>query len=120
MRTSRPVRITIGDDVLDGRLWDNPTASDLATLLPLTVAFRDLNQVEKIAPLSRALTTDGVPPGDDAEPGVIGYYAPSNDLVFYYENVGYWDGIVRIGELDGDIETLRAHTGSFTARVELA
>jgi hypothetical protein len=114
------VRITIGDDVVEGRLWDNPTARDLATLLPLTLEFRDLNDVEKVAQLSRALTTDGVPRGDDAAPGVIGYYAPSRDLVLYYGNVGYWDGIVRIGELEGDPDVLRAQTGPFSATVELA
>ena len=31
----------------------------------------------------------------------IGYYAPSDDLVFYYGDVGYFNGIVRIGRTSG-------------------
>jgi hypothetical protein len=95
MAEGTPITIRIGDAVLDGRLSDNPTAQDLIAQLPLTLEFRDLNGVEKIARLPRELTMDGVPEGDDPEPQDIGYYAPSNDLVFYYEDVGYFDGIVR-------------------------
>jgi hypothetical protein len=51
--------------------------------------FRDLNRVEKIAKLARPLTTDGVPEGGDPEIADIGYYAPSQDLVLYYGDVGH-------------------------------
>lgn len=120
MSPGTPITITIGDEVLDGRLWANPTASDLASLLPLTLEFRDLNDVEKIAVLPRALTIDGVPEGDDPEPLDIGYYAPSQDLVFYYDDVGYYAGIVRIGVFDSDMDTIRSQQEPFTATVALA
>ena len=42
---------------------------------------------------------EGVPVGDDPDINDIGYYAPSNDLVFYYGEVGYFNGIVRIGRI---------------------
>ena len=42
------------------------------------------------------------PEGDDPEIADIGYYAPSQDLVLYYGDVGYWNGIVRIGRFDSD------------------
>jgi hypothetical protein len=44
---------------------------------------------------------DGVPAGDDPEINDLGYYAPSGDLVFYYGDVGYFNGIVRIGRFSG-------------------
>ena len=48
---------------------------------------------------------DGVPAGADPDINDIGYYAPSRSLVFYYGDVGYWSGIVRIGRFnDRDIE----------------
>jgi hypothetical protein len=78
----------------------NPTARALADQLPLTLAFRDLNGVEKVAQLPRPLTTDGVPEGADPDVADIGYYAPTQDLVLYYGDVGYWNGIVRIGRYD--------------------
>ena len=120
MAEGTSIRIRIGETVLDGRLWDNPTAQDLIAQLPLTLEFRDFNGVEKIARLPRELTMDGVPEGDDPEPQDIGYYAPSGDLVFYYEDVGYWVGIVRLGVFDSDMNVIRNQTGHFTATVELA
>ena len=124
MVTSQPaasetqIRVIVGDTVLTGRLWDNPTARDLIAQLPLT--FRDFNGVEKIAQLPRKLSMDGVPAGDDPLPRDIGYYAPSGDVVFYYDDVGYFNGIVRIGQFDGSVDAIVSQTGDFTARIELA
>jgi cyclophilin-like protein len=47
------IRITIDDRPITAQLADNPTAQDLAGQLPLTLTFRDLNRVEKIAELPR-------------------------------------------------------------------
>jgi len=112
------VRITIGDTMMTGRLLDNTTANDLAAQLPLTLTFRDLNGVEKTAPLPRKLSVDGMPAGDDPNFGDIGYWAPDGDLVFYYGDVGYWTGIVRIGEFDGDIGAIAEQSSDFTATVD--
>ena len=71
------IRILIAGQQVTAELDDNPTARALADQLPLTLSFRDLNSVEN-----------------------IGYYAPSQDLVLYYGDVGYWNGIVRIGRFD--------------------
>jgi len=120
MSDDTPITITIGATVLEGRLRDNPTARDLIAQLPLELEFQDLNSVEKIARLPRNLTMDGVPTGDDPEPNDIGYYAPTRNLVFYYDDVGYWDGIVRLGVFTSDMETIRNQAGTFTATIELA
>jgi hypothetical protein len=96
------IRITVNDQTFTAQLADNPTARELVDQLPLTLRFRDFNHVEKIAELPQPLTIDGVPPGDDPEINDIGYYAPSGDLVLYYGDVGYWNGIVRIGQLDAE------------------
>jgi hypothetical protein len=90
------IRILIAGQPVTAELHDNPTARALADQLP----FRDLNSVEKISKLPQPLTTDGVPDGADPEIADIGYYAPSQDLVLYYGDVGYWNGIVRIGRFD--------------------
>ena len=114
------IQVIVGDTVLTRRLWDNATARDLIAQLPLTLTFRDFNRVEKIAQLPRKLSLDGVPPGDDPLPRDIGYYAPSGDVVFYYDDVGYFTGIVRIGQFDGSVDAIVSQTGDFTARIELA
>lgn len=126
MPTSQPVtgetqiRVIIGNTVLTGRLWDNATARDLIAQLPLTLTFRDFNGLEKISQLPRKLSMDGIPAGDDPFPRDIGHYNPSGDLVFYYGDVGYFNGIVRIGQFDGSMDALTSQTDDFTARIELA
>lgn len=98
-----PIRIAAGDAELTARLLDNATARDLAAQLPLTLSFRDHNNAEKTAPLPRELSLDDPPAGHDPAAGDIGYWAPGGDLVLYYDNdAPYFDGIVRIGEFDGD------------------
>jgi hypothetical protein len=96
------IRITVDDRPITAQIADNPTAQDLADQLPLSLTFRDFNGVEKIAPLPSPLAMEGVPEGDDPNIADIGYYAPSNNLVLYYGDVGYWNGIVRIGRLNSD------------------
>ena len=114
------IRIVIGNTVLSGRLWDNATARDLIAQLPLTLTFSDFNALEKIATLPQKLSLAGVPAGDDPLPNEIGYYAPWGNLVFYYGDVGYFNGIVRLGQFDGSLDALINQTGDFTAKIELA
>ena len=114
-----PFRVIIGGTTLTGHLFDNATARDLASQLPLTLTFRDLNSVEKTAPLPRKLSVDGMPAGDDPHVGELGYWAPDGDLVLYYGDVGYWTGIMRIGEFDGDMQAAADQSGDFSATIEL-
>ena len=116
--TGIPIRVSFGDTTLPARLTNNPTALDLLSQLPLTLTFRDFNQVEKIADLPRSLSTAGAPPGADPDIRDIGYYSPSNNLVLYYGDVGYWNGIVRIGHFDTDIGSIEAQSGDFTVTIE--
>ncbi len=114
-----PIRITVGDTRLTGRLHDNATARDLAAQLPLTLIFRDHNNVEKTAPLPRELSRDGAPDGHDPAAGDIGYWAPGGDFVLYYDSdAPYFDGIVPIGEFDGDMEALKQQGDHFSVTVD--
>ena len=115
-----PITITIADTVITARLADNATAHDLAAQLPLTLTFTDFNQVEKIAKLPQPLSMDGVPAGADPDIRDIGYYAPSGDLVFYYGDVGYFNGIVRIGRFDTSMDQIERQGDTFQARIERA
>lgn len=83
------------------------------------MTLADFNGVEKVGELPQPLTMDGVPAGADPEVNDIGYYRPSNGLVFYYGDVGYFDGIVRIGSLSAaDMELVRSQPGTFTITIE--
>ena len=115
-----PIRITFGDTELTGRLRDNATARDLAEQLPLTLTFRDHNNVEKTAPLPRELSLEGAPEGHDPA-GDIGYWAPGGDLVFYYDSdAPFFNGIVRIGEFDSEMDAIERQSDDFSVKIERA
>ena len=109
-----PITIQIDGETVTGTLSGNAAARSLFEQLPLTLSFSDHGGQEKTAELPEPLSLDGVPAGDDADPLTIGYYAPDQVLVLYYEHVGYFPGIVRIGSFD-DLATIRDRTGGFTA-----
>ena len=116
-----PIRIAFGGTVLTARLHDNATARDLAAQLPLTLTFRDHNNVEKTAPLPRELSLDGAPEGHDPSAGEIGYWAPGGDLVFYYDgDASFFDGIVRIGEFEGEVGAIGRQGDDFRVTIERA
>lgn len=114
-----PITIDIDGRTMTGTLSSNATARSLIEQLPLTLLFRDYGGQEKIADLPEALSVDGVPAGDSAEPLTIGYYAPDQALVLYYESVGYSSGIVRIGSFD-DLAAVQDQTSGFAARLASA
>jgi hypothetical protein len=116
-----PIRITFGDTELTARLHDNATARDLAAQLPLTLTFRDHNNVEKTAPLPRELSLEGAPEGHDPSAGDIGYWSPDGDLDFYYDSdAPFFNGIVRIGEFDGEMDALERQSDDFSVTIERA
>jgi hypothetical protein len=118
---STPIRIIFGDTELTARLDDNATAGDLAAQLPLTLTFRDHNNVEKTAPLPRELSLEGASEGHDPAAGDIGYWAPGGDLVFYYDSdAPSFNGIVRIGEFDGELDAIERQSQDFTVTIERA
>ena len=115
-----PIRIIIGDQTLDATVRDTPTGRALLEQLPLTLDFEDLSSAEKIGHLSQELPMDGMPEGDDPVVGDLGYYAPWGNVVLYYGDVGYWDGIARIGTIHGDLSVISDQTDDFSATLERA
>jgi hypothetical protein len=96
------IHITIGDQHFTATLDDSAATRDLAAQLPLTVEMSDHGGVEKTGPLPSPLSLDGQPVGADPDVGDIGYYAPGNDLVLYYGDQSYHDGIVVLGRIHDD------------------
>lgn len=113
-----PITISFDCAAVSGRLLGNATARSLIDRLPLKLSFSDFGGQEKLAKLPSPLSLDGVPSGDDADPLTIGYYAPGQVLVLYYEHVGYYRGIVRIGTFD-DLAAIRDRKSRFTATLSL-
>lgn len=113
-----PITIQIDGRTVNGSLSGNATARSLIDQFPLTLSFTDFGGQEKHAELPAPLSLDGVPAGDDADPLTIGYYAPGQTLVLYYEPVGHFTGIVRIGHFE-DLAAIRDRSGRFEATLSL-
>lgn len=114
------IRIVVGDRTLDARLSDNPAAQSLVDQLPLALGFSDYGRQEVLAAPPQPLTMAGMPRGESAPAGTIGFYAPGGVIVLYYADVPRFDGIVRIGRMDGDVSLLKGWTGSRPVTIELA
>lgn len=112
------ITMTMDDQVVTATLHDNPAASALVQQLPLTLTFDDYNGVEKTAKLPTGLSMRGMPDGDDPEIGDIGFWAPGGDLVLYYGDVGFWNGIARLGTFD-DVDVIEAQHGPFTVTIDV-
>ncbi|WP_344172800.1 cyclophilin-like fold protein [Kribbella lupini] len=113
------LRITIGDEHFQATLDESAASRDLAALLPLTVRMSDHGGVEKTGRLPSPLSLDGQPAGADPAVGDVGYYAPGNDLVLYYGDQSYYDGIVVLGRLRDDAaERIAAMDGSITVQLQ--
>lgn len=113
------VKITIGEQRFQATLSDSAAARDLIAQLPVTIEMVDHGAVEKTGALPSPLSLDGQPEGADPDVGGLGYYAPGNDLAFYYGDQSYHPGIVILGRLDGDAaQRISELEGPVTATIE--
>ena len=112
------ISLKLQDTTLTATLYDNPTAREFASLLPLTLTLEDYSKTEKISDLPRKLTKDGAPAGADPSVGDIAYYAPWGNLALFYKDFRYSDGLILLGKLDGGAEALSA-PGSLKVTIEL-
>ncbi|WP_328856616.1 cyclophilin-like fold protein [Williamsia herbipolensis] len=115
--TAERLVIDAGGVRLTAVLRDTAVARDVVSQLPVTIEMSDHGGVEKTGRLPRALSTTAEPSGADPDVGDLGYYAPGNDLVLYYGDQSYYDGIVILGRLDGDLSALARTPGTITVTV---
>jgi len=84
------------------------------------LAIADFGGQEVTAEPPRPLTMEGMPDGESAPAGTIGYYAPDGVVVLYYTDVGRYNGIVRLGRIDGDISILKGWDEARPVTIERA
>jgi hypothetical protein len=111
------LKLSSGEVELTATLRDTEAARGLLEQLPLTLTMRDHGGVEKTGPLPRALSIADEPDGADPAVADLGYYAPSNDLVLYYGNQSYYDGIVILGRLQGSLDRLHEIDHDLTVNI---
>jgi len=93
-----------GTVVAEGKLDDNATSKDFASLLPLNLTFEDYEATEKIAGLPRPLALEGPPAAYLPVTGDICFYAPWGNLAIFYRDGEPSSGLVRLGRLQAEGE----------------
>ena len=96
------IEISISGQRFTATLDESAASRDLMAQLPLTVEMEDHGGVEKTGPLPSPLSLDGQPAGADPDVGDVGYYSPGSDLVLYYGDQSFFNGIVVLGRMEGD------------------
>lgn len=114
--TRMKIRIEFNGMSMTATLYDNPSASDFASMLPLDLTIDDYSTNEKIAYLPRKLTEEGSGPFGNERPGDLAYYAPWGNLAFFHGSYRYSTGLIRLGRIDGDIAPLLTR-GKFALRL---
>ncbi|PDT12980.1 MULTISPECIES: cyclophilin-like fold protein [unclassified Rhizobium] len=110
------IRFTFKGMSMTATLYDNPSARDLASMLPLDLEIKDFGSNEKIAYLPRKLTVEGHGPFSDERPYDLCYYMPWGNLAMFYADYKH-PGLVRLGRFDDGFEALHV-PGEFPLRIE--
>ncbi|OCI98382.1 MFS transporter [Agrobacterium sp. 13-626] len=110
------IRLTFNGLVLTATLYDNPSARDLASLLPLELKIEDFGGNEKIVRLPRKLTEDGSSPFTNERPGDLCYFKSWGNLALFYADYR-WDGLIRLGRFDNSFDALLVR-GKYPVRIE--
>ena len=112
------IEIRIDRERFTATVDDTPAGRDLLAQLPQTLQMADHGGVEKTGQLQAPLRLDGQPAGADPAVGDLGYYAPGQDLVLYYGDQSYYNGIVILGRLDDAATSRLARmAGAITATI---
>ncbi len=114
--TDVKIRMTFDDLSLTATLYDNPSARDFASMLPLDLRIEDFGGNEKIVHLPRKLTEDGTGPFGNERPGDLCYFKPWGNLALFYDD-HRWDGLIRLGRFDGGFEPLLVRD-AYPVRIE--
>jgi hypothetical protein len=116
--SSMQIRIAFHDQDFTATLYDNVSARDFASMLPLDLTIKDFSNNEKIAYLPRKLNDEARGPFPNAGPGDLCYYIPWGNLAFFYTGYESTRDLVRLGRLDGDTKPLRTR-GEYPVRIEV-
>ncbi len=102
------IKITFDNTELTATLYDNATARDFISMLPITTELEDYASNEKIFYPERKLDTSGTPSAYRPSTGDITYYAPWGDIAIFYKDFSKSSGLVSVGKIDNNgIELLK-------------
>lgn len=103
------------------KMYDNPAAEQVISLLPASFDFIDYGGKEKIANFAQPLSLADAPHGMVAKAGKMFIYAPWGNMGFFYKDHGNSmdNNLIPLGEIESGLEYLLEQRGGFTARMEV-
>jgi len=104
--TTQKLRITVGEQILTAKLFDNATSRDFVAQLPLTVDMDDFAGAEKIFYPPEKLSTNERNAVNDPAIGDINVYAPWGNIAIFYKNYSASRDLIRIGKIEEGMEAL--------------
>lgn len=115
--TDMRIRMTYKGRIMTATLYDNPSARDFFSMLPLDLTIDNYANNEKIAYLPRKLTEEGSGPFGNERPYDLCYFKPWGNLALFYADYSYSSGLIRLGRFDEGYEALQLR-GEFPLRIE--
>ncbi len=111
------IRLIVGDQVATATLYDNATARDFASLLPLSLTMTDYDTIERVSDLPRKLSTQGAPEGMAPVAGELTHYAPWGNLAIFIKPRSYSRGLLPLGKIDDGLAIV-SQPGPYKMRIE--
>ena len=114
-----PIKITAGDSVLEGVLYDNPTAQGLAQMLPLTVElWHPAPGFARAFDLPEQIAQKGTP-AYEYELGSLAYWdeGPSIALIYKASRMETVVPVVPVGKITSDVSGFEEYGESVTVEI---
>jgi len=111
------IRLIVDEQVATATLYDNATAKDFATLLPLSLTLTDYDVIERVSDLPRKLSTQGAPEGMAPAAGELTHYTPWGNLAIFIRARPYSRNLLPLGKVDDGLSVL-ARPGPYQVRIE--
>ena len=112
------IKFKFGNEEVIAKMYDNPTSRALLGQLPLTITFEDYAGLEKISYPPKPLSTEGAPLGADPKLGDLALYSPWGNLVVYYGESKYANGVIILGHIESGEEKFSKMEEKFTVTIE--
>ena len=110
------IGMTFDGRTMTATLYDNPSARDFFSMLPLDLQIEDYAHNEKIAYLPRKLTEEGSGPFGHEQPYDLCYFMPWGNLAMFYADYRH-PGLIRLGRFDEGGQALHSR-GAFPLHIE--
>ena len=111
------IHLTVNGQTATATLYDNATARDFASLLPLTLTMEDYDTIERVSTLPRKLSMQGAPEGMTPIAGELTHYAPWGNLAIFIKQRSYSRSLLPMGKVDERLSIL-SRSGPYTVRIE--